>query len=250
MKANTDAMRDLQASVKANAATIKALSAERSASSNSSAAEKHHYNRPPRFQKLGFPRYDGNSEPLIFINSCDTYFRQERIMEEEKVWMASCHLDDGARTWFLQIQEEGTPTWRRFTELLHRRFKSPPCPNLLHRVALGIDNSLRILDEVSTLLDRLRARLEAKDKEDRERRAAVRLQAAVRGLLARRRAQALRATKASKEQSTVRLQAAGRGFLVRRVVRKMRMLLSSSLSCVFVPSAPSIHQAAPIAGEV
>ena len=71
--------------MRANAAAIKALSAECSASSNSSAAGKHHNNRPPRFQKLGFPRYDGNSDPLIFINSCDTYFRRERIMEEEKV---------------------------------------------------------------------------------------------------------------------------------------------------------------------
>ena len=168
-------------------------------------------------------------------------------MEEEKVWMASCHLDDGARTWFLQVQEEGTPTWRRFTELLQRRFKPTPRPNPLHRLSLGVDNCLRSLAEMTAQLDRLRVRLE---KEDRERRAAVRLQAAARGLLARRRAQALRATKASKEQATVRLQAAVRGMLVRRMVRQIRMLLSSTLSYVFIHSDSPIRPAAPIAVEV
>jgi hypothetical protein len=109
---------------------------------------------------------------------------------------------------------------------------------------------MRRLDKMSAQLDRIRACLEARDKRDRECRAAVRLQAATRGLLALRRARALRATKALKEQATVRLQAAVRGLLVRRMVRKIRMLLSSSLSCLFIPSAPSIHHAAPIEGEV
>jgi len=108
-------------------------------------------------------------------------------MEEEKVWLVSHNLEDDARVWFLQVQhDEGTPAWRRFTELLHLRFKSPPCPNLLHPISLGVDNTLCILADVSTQLDRLRARLQAKDKEEHERRAAVRLQTAVRGLLARR----------------------------------------------------------------
>jgi len=137
------------------------------------------------------------------------------------------NLEDDARVWFLQVQHaEGTPAWRRFTELLHLRFKSPPCPNLLHQVSFRVDNALRILVDVSTTqLDRLRARLQAKDKEEHERRAVIRRQAAARGLLARRRAQAFHATKASKEQAAVRLQAAVRGFLVRRRVRMRRMFL-------------------------
>jgi len=138
----------------------------------------------------------------------------------------SRNLEDDAHVWFLQVQhDEGTPAWRRFTELLHPRFKSPPCPNLLHQVSLGVDNTLRILADVSTQLDRLRVRLQAKDKEEHELRAAVRLQAAARGLLARRRAQAFHATKASKEQAAVRLQASVRGFLVRHMVRMRRMFL-------------------------
>jgi len=131
---------------------------------------KHHNNCPSRFQKLGFPRYDGNSDPLIFINSCDTYFRRERIMEEEMVWMASCHLDDGARTWFLQVQEEGTPTWRHFTELLHLRFTSPPCPDLLHHVSPAANDTSPIFADIFTQLDRIKELINAKEKDHELRR--------------------------------------------------------------------------------
>ena len=28
--------------------------------------------RPPKFQKLDFPRYDGKSDPLIFVSRCES----------------------------------------------------------------------------------------------------------------------------------------------------------------------------------
>jgi hypothetical protein len=172
-------------------------------------------------------------------------------MEEEKVWLVSRNLEDDARVWFLQVQHaEGTPAWRRFTELLHLRFTSPPCPDLLHHVSPAANDTSRIFADIFTQLDRIKELLNAKDKKDRECRAAVRLQAAARRLLARRRAQALRATKASKEQATVRLQATVRGMLVRRMVRQIRVLLSSTLSYVFIHSDSPIRPAAPIAVEV
>eukprot|EP00267_Zea_mays_P044908 XP_020397137.1 uncharacterized protein LOC109941068 [Zea mays] len=78
---------------------------------------------PPKFQRLEFPRYDGKSDPLIFINKCESYFRHQRTMPEEKVWMASYNMDDVAQLWFLQLQEdEGTLPWGRFKELLNLRF--------------------------------------------------------------------------------------------------------------------------------
>ncbi|WVZ87490.1 hypothetical protein U9M48_034121 [Paspalum notatum var. saurae] len=44
-------------------------------------------------------------------------------MPEEKVWMASYNLEDVAQLWFVQLQEdEGTPPWGRFKELLNLRF--------------------------------------------------------------------------------------------------------------------------------
>jgi hypothetical protein len=38
---------------------------------------------------------------MLFINRCESYFHQQRIMEEEKVWMASYHLEGVAQSWYL-----------------------------------------------------------------------------------------------------------------------------------------------------
>ena len=82
--------------------------------------------RPPKFQKLDFPRYDGKSDPMLFLNKCESYFRQQRTMGEERVWMASYNLEDVAQLWYIQLQEdEGTPTWGRFRDLLNLRFGPP-----------------------------------------------------------------------------------------------------------------------------
>jgi hypothetical protein len=83
---------------------------------------QHHYDWPPKFQKIDFPRFDDKTDPLIFVNRCESYFHQQRVMEEEKVWMASYHLEDGAQLSYIQLQEdEGTPRWSRFKDLLHLR---------------------------------------------------------------------------------------------------------------------------------
>jgi len=56
----------------------------------------HHGDCPPRFQKLDFPKFDRKSDPLPFLNRCESYFHQQRIAAEEQVWMASYNLEDGA----------------------------------------------------------------------------------------------------------------------------------------------------------
>jgi hypothetical protein len=63
---------------------------------------------------------------MLFINKCESYFRQQRTMTEERVWMASYNLEDVAQLWYIQLQEdEGTPPWGHFKELLHLRFGPP-----------------------------------------------------------------------------------------------------------------------------
>jgi hypothetical protein len=86
---------------------------------------------------MDFPRYDGKSDPLIFINRCESYFHQQRIMEEEKVWMASYNLEDGAQMCYIQVQEdEGQRlTWARFKDLLHIRYGPPLRSALLFELA-------------------------------------------------------------------------------------------------------------------
>jgi hypothetical protein len=47
-------------------------------------------------------------------------------MEEEKVWMTSYNLEHGAQMWYILVQaDEGTPSWRRFKELLNLRYGPP-----------------------------------------------------------------------------------------------------------------------------
>ena len=116
------------ASLQSDVATLKKDKEKSSSSSGpgGSADGQHHNDRPPRFQKMDFPRYDGTTDPLIFVNRCESYFHQQRIMEEEKVWMASYNLEDVAQLWYIQLQEdEGTPRWSRFKDLLHLRFGPP-----------------------------------------------------------------------------------------------------------------------------
>ena len=105
VEALTNAIKLLQTTVDANATAIAALTADRASSSSSKhGSGEHHNDRPPWFQKLDFPRYDGKSDPLIFLNRCESYFHQQRIMEEEKVWMASYNLEEGAQMWYIQVQ--------------------------------------------------------------------------------------------------------------------------------------------------
>ena len=122
-----DAIKLLQTTVDSNAKAIAALTADRTSSSSSKhGSGEHHNDRPPRFQEMDFPRYDGKSDPLIFINRCESYFHQQRIMEEEKVWMDSYNLEEGAHMWYIQVQaDEGTPSWRKFKELLNLQFGPP-----------------------------------------------------------------------------------------------------------------------------
>jgi len=80
----------------------------------------------PKHKKWDFPKFDGTTDPLLFLNKCEAYFRQHRTMPEERVGMASYHLDDIAQLWFTQLQDDdGTPSWGHFKELLNLRFGPP-----------------------------------------------------------------------------------------------------------------------------
>ncbi|KAJ1294896.1 hypothetical protein BS78_01G181300 [Paspalum vaginatum] len=113
-------------SMKADMATMKEQSTLDSSSGGRPLGPRD-LDRPPRFHKLDFPRYDGKTDPMLFINKCESYFTQQRTMAEERVWMASYNLEDVAQHWYIQLQEDenGTPSWVRFRELLNLRFGPP-----------------------------------------------------------------------------------------------------------------------------
>jgi hypothetical protein len=90
LKSITTAMKTMKADMKAMK--------EKSASSADSGAGgrpegPRDLDRPPKFQELDFPRYDGKTNPMLFINKCESYFRQQRTLAEECVWMASYNLE-------------------------------------------------------------------------------------------------------------------------------------------------------------
>jgi len=116
------------AALKTDMASVKA----QSESSGSGGADGHRQFGPreqefhPKHKKWDFPRFDGTTDPMLFINKCEAYFRQHRTTVDERVLMASYHLDDVAQLWFLQLQtDDGTPNWSHFKDLLNLRFGPP-----------------------------------------------------------------------------------------------------------------------------
>jgi hypothetical protein len=82
--------------------------------------------------KLNFPRYDGESNPLPWLNRCESYFRGTRTLAAEQVWMASLHMDGAAAEWYYDLEREyGMVPWNHFTEFVNLRFGSPLLSNPL-----------------------------------------------------------------------------------------------------------------------
>jgi len=110
--------------LKADMASMKASTAESSGGRHSEGPRELDFH--PKHKKWDFPHFDGTSDPMLFLNKCEAYFRQHRTMAEERVRMASYHLDDAAQLWFIQLQDDdGTPTWGNFKDLLNLRFGPP-----------------------------------------------------------------------------------------------------------------------------
>ena len=57
------------------------------------------------------PHFDGETDPLPWINKCEHFFQGYRTMEEEKVWTTSLHLDGAAAEWYFQLERDvGVPS--------------------------------------------------------------------------------------------------------------------------------------------
>jgi hypothetical protein len=89
----------------------------------------------PREPKLTFPRFDGESDPLPWLNKCDGFFRGYCTLEEDRVWMASLHLDGVAVQWFFQLERDlGVISSLRFAEYVSLRFGPPIRSNTLGQI--------------------------------------------------------------------------------------------------------------------
>jgi hypothetical protein len=111
--------------------------------SNNNPPRDHHADLRNSFHqpKLNFPRYDGESDPLPWLNRCE-FFRRTRTMATEQVWMASLHMDGIAAEWYYALEREYVLlSWACFTEFVNLRFgpliRSNPLGELkeLHRTS-------------------------------------------------------------------------------------------------------------------
>ncbi|XP_062182160.1 uncharacterized protein LOC133886488 [Phragmites australis] len=90
----------------------------------------------PRFYKLELSTYDGSEDPLNWLNRCEQFFRGQRTLNSDRVWLASYHLVGAAQTWYYALeQDEGMPGWERFKELCNLRFGPPVRINRLAELA-------------------------------------------------------------------------------------------------------------------
>ena len=86
----------------------------------------HHDDYGPPCPKLSIPKYDGEVDPLPWLNQCDQLFRIHRTMDEEKVWLASLHMKGIAALWYYQMEKEfGVVFWPRFSDFVNMRFGPP-----------------------------------------------------------------------------------------------------------------------------
>lgn len=129
----TDVLESLKAlttKISAMEADLTAMKAKSTSPLDSIDSRRSEVWREPNFtfkhKRWDFPRFDGTTEPLLFLNKCEAYFRQYQTMSVECVAIAGYHLEALAQLWFTQLQEdEGAPPWGHFKDLVNLRFGPP-----------------------------------------------------------------------------------------------------------------------------
>jgi hypothetical protein len=58
----------------------------------------------PRFSKLDFTSYDGTEGPLNWLTHCEQFFRGQRTLALDHVWLALYHLHRAAQTWCYALE--------------------------------------------------------------------------------------------------------------------------------------------------
>ena len=77
----------------------------------------------PRVTKLDFPRFNGSEDPTSLICRVEQFFEFQKIAEEEKVPLATYHLEGEAQLWYEILKEEkGEVTWLTLKEGLNSRY--------------------------------------------------------------------------------------------------------------------------------
>jgi hypothetical protein len=76
--------------------------------------------------KINFPSFNGETDPLTWLNKCATYFHGMGTVDDERGWMASLHLDGIVAEWYYALEwDVGLITWPCFTAFVNMRFGPP-----------------------------------------------------------------------------------------------------------------------------
>lgn len=90
----------------------------------------------PRYHRLSVPTFDGDEDPLPWLNRRKQFFRGLRALDEEKVWLASYHMTGTTQQWYYQLErDEGIHTCPRFADFVNMRFGPPIRNNPLGELA-------------------------------------------------------------------------------------------------------------------
>ena len=82
----------------------------------------------PRFTKMDFPLYDGNQDPLESLNKADHFFTHQQTPPDEKVSIATYHLEGDAQLWSMKLKrDEPFIGWTDFKRRCTEYF-GPPIP--------------------------------------------------------------------------------------------------------------------------
>jgi hypothetical protein len=80
----------------------------------------------PTAHKLEFPKFDGNGDPLPWLNRCEHYFHVHRTPDHQRVPFAAFYLLDDVQLWFHRMVLNGSQlTWEQFVKLVNTRFRPP-----------------------------------------------------------------------------------------------------------------------------
>ncbi|KAK1300149.1 hypothetical protein QJS10_CPB13g01198 [Acorus calamus] len=77
----------------------------------------------PKFIKLDFPHFNGGEDTINWVCRVNQFFQFHQTPEEERVALASFHLEGDAQLWYqLLRQERGLLTWQEFCNGVHTQY--------------------------------------------------------------------------------------------------------------------------------
>ncbi|KAL5812595.1 hypothetical protein ACOSQ3_027545 [Xanthoceras sorbifolium] len=90
---------------------------------NTIESSQHGSHYAPKFVKLDFPRFNGTEDTTSWFCRVDQFFEFNHTPEEDRMPLASFHLEGDAQLWYqLLKQEKGVMTWQEFHDGLDLRF--------------------------------------------------------------------------------------------------------------------------------